>query len=155
MPNHTPDDTVDLGGFPVIIELPVLWGHMDAFQHVNNVVYFRYFESARVAYADRIALYQVQQATGIGPILASTSCDFIRPLRYPDTIRVGCRTVHLTEVEIRQEHAIHSERQKRLVAIGTATVMAYDYRSLRRAAFPRDLLERVLALESGLRLNPA
>jgi acyl-CoA thioester hydrolase len=150
-----PADTVDLSDFPVIIELPVLWGDMDAFQHVNNVVYFRYFESARVAYADRIALYQMQQATGIGPILAATSCDFLRPLRYPDSIRVGCRTVHLTEMEIRQEHAICSERQDRLVAIGTATVMAYDYRSLRRSTFPQALLERVLAMEDGLLLSPA
>jgi acyl-CoA thioester hydrolase len=150
-----PDNNVDLRGFPVIIELPVLWGDMDPFQHVNNVVYFRYLESARVAYADRIALYQLQQATGIGPILAATSCDFIRPLRYPDSIRVGCRTVHLTEMEIRQEHAIFSERQKRIVAIGTATVMAYDYRSLRRAIFPQELLECVVAMENGLQISSA
>jgi acyl-CoA thioester hydrolase len=106
-----PDNTVDLYGFPVIIELPVLWGDMDPFQHVNYVVYFRYFESARVAYADIIALCQVQQATSIGPILAATSCDFVRPLCHPDSIRVRCRTVHLTETEIRQEHATFSERQ--------------------------------------------
>lgn len=43
-----------LEGFPVVIELPVVWGEMDAFAHVNNVVYFRYFESARIAYLERI-----------------------------------------------------------------------------------------------------
>ena len=38
-----------LAGYPVRIEVPVAWGEMDAFGHVNNVVYFRYFESARIA----------------------------------------------------------------------------------------------------------
>lgn len=149
-----PVDTTDLFNFPVLIDLPVLWGDMDAFQHVNNVMYFRYFESPRVAYADRIDFYQIQQATGIGPILAATSCDFIRPLRYPDSIQVGCRTIYLTDAEIRQEHAIYSQRQDRLVATGTATVVAYDYRRLRRTTFPQVLLERVLAMEVGLQLSP-
>ena len=35
--------------YPVIIELPVAWGDMDAFAHVNNTAYFKYFESARIA----------------------------------------------------------------------------------------------------------
>ena len=36
--------------YPVVIETPVAWGEMDAYGHVNNIVYFRYFESARIAY---------------------------------------------------------------------------------------------------------
>ncbi|MCZ6911333.1 MAG: acyl-CoA thioesterase, partial [Proteobacteria bacterium] len=39
-----------LDDYPVVIELPVVWGEMDAFDHVNNIIYFRYFESARIAY---------------------------------------------------------------------------------------------------------
>jgi acyl-CoA thioester hydrolase len=40
--------------YPVIIEIPLAWGDMDAFQHVNNVVYFKHFESARIAYFEKI-----------------------------------------------------------------------------------------------------
>lgn len=143
----------NLSDFPVVIDLPVLWGDMDAYQHVNNVMYFRYFESSRIAYADQLSFYQVQQTTGIGPILAATSCRFIRPLRYPDTIRVGCRTVHLTETEIHQEHIIYSNRKGKLAASGTAIVVAYDYRQQHRSTFPQPLLERMLALEKGLQLS--
>jgi acyl-CoA thioester hydrolase len=35
-----------LEGYPVVIEIPVALGKMDSFQHVNNIVYFQYFESA-------------------------------------------------------------------------------------------------------------
>lgn len=45
MPPELPEP---LAGFPVRVDIPVAWGEMDAFGHVNNVVYFRYFESARI-----------------------------------------------------------------------------------------------------------
>ena len=43
-----------LAGYPVVIELPVVWGEMDSYRHVNNVVYFRYFKSARLEYFRRL-----------------------------------------------------------------------------------------------------
>jgi len=63
--------------------IPVRWGDMDALRHVNNTVYFRYFEEARV---------QKFEQAGIGPacgratIVAHTSCDFIQPIIYPATV---------------------------------------------------------------------
>ena len=69
--------------FPVVIEMPVRWGDMDAFNHVNNVVYLRYFESARIAYFERLGFGISIAEQGIGPILASTSCEFKFPLTYP------------------------------------------------------------------------
>ena len=56
-----------LAGYPVIIEIPVAWGEMDAFQHVNNIVYFRYFESARITYFERTGLIAYMEQTGSGP----------------------------------------------------------------------------------------
>jgi len=73
-----------MDGYPVVIEVPVAWGEMDAFGHVNNIVYFRYFESARLAYFYKLDLIDMMTKTGIGPILASTSCRFKIPLTYPD-----------------------------------------------------------------------
>ena len=43
--------------YPVTLALRVAWGDMDAFQHVNNTVYFRYFESARIAYREWFGVY--------------------------------------------------------------------------------------------------
>ncbi len=43
-----------LPSYPVVVEWDVAWGDMDAYGHVNNVVYFRYFEQARIAYLERI-----------------------------------------------------------------------------------------------------
>ena len=84
-----------LDKFPVVIEIPVAWGEMDAMQHVNNIVYFRYIESVRMAYFERLGLLNQLSDTGVGPILAWTSCRFRRALTYPDTVSVGTRVTKI------------------------------------------------------------
>jgi len=142
-----------LRDYPVVIQLPVLWGHMDAFRHVNNVAYFRYFESVRIVYGDKIEMYKYLQEDKIGPILASTSCNFLKPLRYPDTISIGCRTTRLSESEMDQEYGLFSQQMQKLAAVGTAKIVAYDYRAFKRATFPQPVIERILQLEEHLRLS--
>ena len=57
---YSPDD------YATRIELPVLWGDMDAFQHVNNVQYFKYFESVRIAYFDQIGFTEAMDHKMLG-----------------------------------------------------------------------------------------
>ena len=70
--------TGPLADFPVVIEQPVAWGDMDSFGHVNNVVYFRYFENARVEYIRRLGWWEYLKEAGVGPIVASTHAKFRR-----------------------------------------------------------------------------
>ena len=58
--------------FPVEVELPITWGQMDAFKHVNNTEYFRFFETGRIAYFEKMNIEIIMQEQGIGPILATT-----------------------------------------------------------------------------------
>src|SRR5437762_1470927 len=81
----------EIAKYPVVIELPVVWGEMDSYRHVNNVVYFRYFENARLEYFRRLDWFEYERQTGIGPILAATQARFRKPLTYPDTIAVTAR----------------------------------------------------------------
>lgn len=140
-----------LRDFAVTVELPVLWGHMDAFQHVNNTIFFRYFESARIEYGDRIGMYEFIEKEGIGPILAATNCTFLKPLRYPDTLQVGCRTTRISESEMDQEYVIYSQRLSKLAATGSGKIVAYDYNRLKKAHFPEPMIARILELERELR----
>ena len=47
-----------LSDYPIIHIQPVAWGDMDAFGHVNNVLYYRYMESARIRYMDELNIFQ-------------------------------------------------------------------------------------------------
>ena len=52
--------------FPIVLSQNVIWADMDAYGHVNNTVYLRYFEDGRVAYFDRIGVDQYKQQANIG-----------------------------------------------------------------------------------------
>jgi acyl-CoA thioester hydrolase len=147
--HHAVDDL--LAGYPVVITLPVQWGDMDAFAHVNNVVYFRWFESARIAYFERIGVLKHLSGADLGPILASSSCEYRRPLVFPDTVWVGIRATRIGRTSIALEHRIVSERQKSLAAEGIAMTVFYDYASARPHPVPDDVRRVIEELEGWAR----
>ncbi len=144
-----------LEGYPVIIEIPVAWGEMDSLQHVNNIVYFRYFESARMAYFHELDIWSYMDETGIGPILASTECKFKIPLSYPDTVSVGTRISNVEEDRFLMKYAVISHQHQRIAAEGEGVIVSYDYRGKKKAPLPQEIKARIEALESGSSRSPA
>lgn len=137
-----------LENFPVVVELPVVWGEMDAFGHVNNIVYFRYFESARILYLEKIGFMQVMEDTNVGPILASTSCKFMNPLVFPDTILVGAKVSEIKEDRFVMKYQIVSETLNTMVAKGEGLIVSYHYEKCQKIALPGEVLKGIEALES-------
>jgi acyl-CoA thioester hydrolase len=138
-----------LAVFPVRIEIPVAWGEMDAFGHVNNVAYFRYFESARIAYFDALGYMDLMRATGIGPILAATDCRFRLPLEYPDRLAVGARVTDIEADEFLMRYVVVSRRHGRVAAEGSGRIVSYHYENKRKAPLQPELRARLARLESG------
>jgi acyl-CoA thioester hydrolase len=138
-----------LEAFPVVIEIPVAWGEMDSFQHVNNIVYFRYFESARMAYFDRLDIWTYLNETGTGPILASTNCRFRIPLSYPDAVSVGARITDLDDDRFLMKYLAVSHRHEKTAAEGEGLIVSYDYREQMKAALPEEIKGRIRALEKS------
>ena len=83
--------------FPVILPIRVAWGEMDAFQHVNNVSYIRYFESARIAYMEAMGMEANIKTSPVGPILGDIYCRYRRPVTYPDTLNLSIS--HATDIK--------------------------------------------------------
>ncbi len=136
-----------LKDFPVVRDLDVAWGDMDAFRHVNNVVYFRYFESARLAYFEKLNLWDLMDDTGGGPILASAQCQYKLPLTYPDTISVGIHVPRLEADRFVMKFRIVSHRHRRIAAEGDGLIVWYDYREQKKMLIPAEMRARILALE--------
>lgn len=135
-----------LKDFSSIIELPVQWGEMDAAKHVNNSVYIRWGESARIAYFDKMNLDN-SFTEQIGPILGWQDCKYIFPVTYPDTISVGVKTVEIKADRFFVECYMFSHRHQRLVAINKNSIIAYDYHNLKKAALPQDWIDKISKLE--------
>lgn len=120
-----PDDP--FAQFPTVITLPVQWGDQDAFQHVNNTVYLRWCESARIAYLANVGLSELMTREKIGPILAAITCNYRRPVTFPDTIRCGARITRLGRSSLSMEHVIYSEALLAIAADAQSTLVAFDY----------------------------
>lgn len=135
----------------MVTEIPVAWGEMDAFQHVNNIIYFRYFESGRIAYFERAGLMQEMAESGIGSILASASCKFKFPLTYPDRVLVGTRVGEIGTDRFVMYYRIVSTRHDRVSAEGDGVIVSYDYRMKQKTELPAAVRNRIEAMEASIR----
>lgn len=135
--------------FPVVIDIPIAWGEMDAFQHVNNVAYFRYFESARIAYFSRLDLLAFMERTGIGPILKSTQCTFKIPLTYPDTVSVGARVPQVDRDRFVMHYCVVSHRHQNVAAEGDGILVTFDYKNGHKVDMPQELRQAIGVVENG------
>jgi acyl-CoA thioester hydrolase len=140
-----------LSQYPVVVEVPVAWGEMDAYGHVNNIIYFRYFETARIAYFEKLGCPDFVNRNPLGPILAATSCRFRAPLAFPDRVSIGARVARVDDDRFVMFYAVFSRRLQRIAAEGDGTVVCFDYRENRKAALPQALVRRIAELEETVR----
>lgn len=136
-----------LEGYPVVVRLPVQWGEMDAFGHLNNVVYFRYFETARIRYLDECGFAESHRERHVGAILHSTSCRFRVPLTYPDRVDVGARVREVEEDRFTMEYRIVSLGSEAVAAQGEGIVVSFDYEAERKTTLPDEVRRRVREME--------
>ena len=139
-----------LKDFTVVVDLNIEWGDMDALRHVNNIEYFKYFQVARIAYFEKIASDGVLREKRIPLILASTQCKFIYPLAYPDSISVGVRVDAMADQYFTMKYAVVSDKHQRLVAIGDAKVVMFDYVNNKKTSIPDEIRKTIIDLEESV-----
>jgi acyl-CoA thioester hydrolase len=139
-----------LDGFPIVVEVPVRWGDMDAYGHVNNSVYLTYFESARIAYFHALALPGWVTPGGAGPIVHSTKCRYRIPVTYPDTLTVGARVdaAGIAEDRFNMILTAWSARHKAAAADGECLVVVFDYAAGKKAKVTPELREAIARVEA-------
>lgn len=128
--------------FPVTLPIDIAWGEQDAFGHLNNVAYLRYFESVRMHFLERTGILRSHAEQGIGVILASTQCDFLRPVHWPARLlaSTGCTAIGNTSFTL--TYRLEDE-QGQLVAQGTSVLVMYDYRAGHKVSVPPPIREAI------------
>jgi acyl-CoA thioester hydrolase len=137
-----------LSDFPIHVPLTLQWGEMDSYGHLNNVVYFRYFETARMSYFRHIGFADNR---GVGPILHSTSCRYRAPLHYPDDLVVAVKTGRLEDDRFHMAMVLWSKQRDSICASGEAIIVAFDYDTQKKTTLPTTVRDRIMALEPSLR----
>jgi len=134
---------------PVSVTIPVQWGDMDALGHVNNARFLSWFESARIALFQRIGV-ATSAPSEVGPILATTTCDFLRPVVFPATVKIGVRVARVGETSIGMEYEVRdasaTEGTATVYARGTSVAVLVDYRSMQKVRVPEAVRTAIAAL---------
>lgn len=139
----------DLSRYPVIHQQRVAWGDMDAFGHVNNVQYYRYMESARIRYLDTLNIFNQNVVT----VVASNQCKYLRPVVYPDQLKVATRVEELRNSAFRMSYILWSEAQENIVATGDAVIVCVDNSTMQKTAIPEHIKDQIRKLESTVENN--
>ena len=132
-----------LSDYPVVYEQSVAWGDMDAFGHVNNVMYYRYIESARIRYMDELSIFQQDIYT----VVASNQCKYIRPVFYPDQLKIGVRVEEVRNSAFRMSYLLWSETQQTVVALAEAVIVCVNKDSMLKTEIPEIICHKITEIE--------
>lgn len=135
----------ELSVYPVIHRQAVAWGDMDAFGHVNNVQYYRYMESARIAYLMALNIFEQEILT----VVASSQCKYLRPVFYPDVLHIGARIEELRNSAFRMHYVLWSESQNQIVATGEAVMVCVDKVTSQKLNIPDSIRQKIIQLEEN------
>jgi acyl-CoA thioester hydrolase len=123
------------------VRLPVRWGDMDAFNHVNNTIYFRYMEQCRIEWFTMIGAHI--EGNDIVPMLVGADCRFMRAITHPATVRV---TIAVGEIGPKIVQTLHEMWvDDTLCAVGDCKILWISRAANKAVALPEHIRARLVA----------
>jgi acyl-CoA thioester hydrolase len=123
------------------MRMPIRWGDMDAMGHVNNTNYFRYIESARIAWLEQVG--GLPDPRGEGPVIVNASMSFLKQLTYPGDIEVRTFVAPPGRSSVEVSHEIRlvgaDGEAGELHAVGAAKVVWVDFKLGKSTPLPEAL----------------
>lgn len=132
--------------FPVKLELRIDWAELDAFGHVNNVMFLKYVQASRVHYWEQIGLYQHFLKTGLGPMVAAVNCQFRKPMHYPGNLTVLARMMYIRNTSFSLQHRI-LDGSGSVAAEAEDIIVMYDFNAGHKIPFPEEFRRKTEILE--------
>ena len=134
MPKPTPPDR---SAFPAFVPVPTRWNDNDAYGHVNNVVYYAFFDTAVNRWLIDAGLLDVETAETIG-LVVRTECDYFESVAFPDAVEVGVAVERLGTSSVTYRLGVFAEGEPSARAAGRFTHVYVD----RESRQPRPLSDR-------------
>ena len=142
---HPPQDT--RAAFPYFLTIPTRWMDNDIYGHVNNVVYYSYFDTVINEYLVRAGGLDIHGGTVIG-ICAESHCRFQAALAFPEPVEAGLRVAKLGRSSVRYEIGLFKSGEQSAAAIGHFVHVFVGRADMRPVPIPgsiRDALTRILS----------
>jgi acyl-CoA thioester hydrolase len=124
--------------------MPIRWGDMDAMGHVNNTVYFRFMEQARISWFDALVPEDAAwQSTGI--VIANASCNYKRPITYPGVVEIRLYVGAPGGSSVPTFYELRVDGDAVPYADGAAVVVFVDMKSQKATRIPDAIRSRLLS----------
>ncbi|GAA4275354.1 acyl-CoA thioesterase [Aquimarina mytili] len=112
--------------FKLSLKLRIDWSEMDTYQHVNNVNFMKYMQSARVQFWEVTGLSKLYTETKKGPMLVSTKCDFKHPLFFPGNVLIKTKVDYIKNSSFGLHHKLYNDKGI-LCAEGYDVAVCFDF----------------------------
>lgn len=113
------DDNHPLKDYPTVFEQVMAWGDMDIFEHLNNVRYYEYAQSARIDHLSRTGIFTQNNYT----VIVSTACQYYHSVLFPDTLWIGVRLKKIGNTSLVHTYCFYSCTQQKVVAQGESVIV--------------------------------
>ena len=137
----------DRSRYPHLTPVTTRWMDNDQYGHINNVVYYSFFDTAVNAYLIRAGAIDPGHGAVIG-LVVETGCHYFAPVAYPEALEIGVRVAHLGRSSVRYELAVFRQGEAKATAQGHFVHVYVDRASRRPTELPaalRDALSRLIA----------
>jgi acyl-CoA thioester hydrolase len=129
------------------LTIPTRWMDNDVYGHVNNVVYYSYFDTVVNEYLVSSGSLDIEKSRVIG-LVVETRCRFFKPITFPDTVHAGLRVARLGNSSVRYEIGLFRNDEETAAAQGYFVHVYVDRESRQSARLPaqtREALEKIRA----------
>lgn len=128
-----------------LLRLRIDWSELDAFDHVNNVAFFKYTQAARIQCWMALGMKEVKNENGLGPVLVSATCQFRQPLFFPGDVVIESRLFFMKNTSFGMRHLLFNDK-KELVAEAEDVVVLFDFNKNEKAPIPVEIREKAMLL---------
>jgi acyl-CoA thioester hydrolase len=126
--------------------IPTRWADNDAYGHVNNVVYYAWFDTVVNAHLIESGLLDIERSAAIG-LVVETRCHYFAPLAFPQTVEAGLRVAHLGRSSVRYEIGLFAQGAPLTAAHGHFIHVYVDRATRAPVALPPPLRELLQTLQ--------
>lgn len=124
------------------LTLRIDWSELDVFGHVNNVMFMKYVQAARLHYVEHIGLMALHRAENIGFMVAETTCQFKKSLHFPGNVHLLTKPISTANTSFVLEHHITND-ENQIVAIATDVLVVYDFGKHEKCLIPEAIKQRM------------
>ena len=128
-------------------EIRIDWSETDALGHINNLAIQKYVQAARINFCERCGLMRGMTEPNVGAIMASTACQYHRPLFYPGHVKVYSKVTSINHTSLQMVHTVYNDAEE-LVATANDVIVYFDFVNNQKKLLPDVIRQKISEVEA-------